>query len=215
MKNQKIIDITMWMGDWTYPGDKPFSIQGPYSAIGEEKEFCYEFSTNSVEGTHIQAPHYVLKNGKRINDFPISYFRRKAIIIDIQGNDKYISHKIVKNAISLKTDETAVILRTEVMDKLVAGKEIKDPLLSIESAKFLKNNGIKMIVTDTTCLDDPLSNDGECPVTKFCCQNNIVLVKQVYNLKVITKRSVIVEAYPLKIKGISGTPCRAVVIEEI
>lgn len=214
MKNQKIIDITMWMGDWTFPGDQPFSIQGPYSAIGEEKEFCYEFSTNSVEGTHIQAPHYVLKNGKKINDFPISYFRRKAIVIDVPETDKYISDKNIKDAIKLKIDETAVILRTGVMDKLIAGKEIKDPLLSIESAKIIKTAGIKMIITDTTCLDDPLSNNGECPVTKFCCKNNIVLVKQVCNLKAITRRSVIIEAYPLKIRGISGTPCRAVVIEE-
>ena len=215
MKNQKIIDITMWMGDWTFPGDQPFSIQGPYSAIGEEKEFCYEFSTNSVEGTHIQAPHYVLKNGKKINDFPISYFRRKAIVIDVSEDDKYISDKNIKDAINLKTDEEAIIFSTGVMDKLIAGKEIKDPLLSIKSAKYIKDAGIKMIVTDTTCLDDPLSNNGECPVTKFCCENEIVLVKQVCNLNEITKRSVIVEAYPLKIKGISGTPCRAVVIEEI
>lgn len=215
MKKQKIIDITMWMGDWTYPGDKPFSIRGPYSAIGEEKEFCYEFSTNSVEGTHIQAPHYVLKNGKKINDFPISYFRRKAIVIDINKDNEYISSQIIKNAINVKTDETAVIFRTGVMDRLIDGENVKDPLLSIEVAKYIKEANIKMIVTDATCLDDPISNNGECPTTQFCCENEIVLVKQVCNLKSITQKSVIIEAYPLKIRGISGTPCRAIVTEEI
>lgn len=215
MKTPKIIDITMWMGDWTYPGDKPFSIQGPYSAIGEEKEFCYEFSTNSVEGTHIQAPHYILKNGKSINEFPLSYFRRRAIIIDIAYPSTLIPSSIIESTMKDITNQDAVIFRTGVMDRLIDGENVKDPLLSLEDAQLLKKSGIKMIVTDTTCLDNPLSNNGDCPTTKFCCQNDIVLVKQVCNLKEISQKSVVVEAYPLKIKEISGTPCRAVVIEEI
>ncbi len=214
MSNEKLIDITMWVGDWTYPGDKPFSIKGPYSALGEDKEFCYNFCTNSVEGTHIQAPHYILKEGKGINEFSISYFRRKALVVDVDISMPYIDTQLIENEIKQIKDETAIIFRTGIMDRLIKGEEVKDVLLKPEDARKLKNTGIKMIVIDTTCLDDPISNGGNCPTTKFCCENDIVLVKQTCNLHEISKKIVVVEAYPLKIKRISGTPCRAVVIEE-
>ena len=35
-------------------------------------------------GTHIQGPHYFLKDEKKINKFPISSFEGKAIVIDIE-----------------------------------------------------------------------------------------------------------------------------------
>lgn len=39
----------MWMGDWVYPGDKPFQIGDPYSAFGEDKEF------RGISGTPVRA----------------------------------------------------------------------------------------------------------------------------------------------------------------
>ncbi len=215
--NTKVIDITMFMGDWTYPGDKPFSIGEPYSAFGPDKEFCYNFSTNSAEGTHIQGPHYFLKNGKKINEFPIEYFRREAVLVDLTDiNDDTIPTHFLKEQLNgEKMVEKAVIFRTGIMGRLINGEKVKDKLLLDDGARFLIGKGVKMVVTDTTCLDDPIANNGDAPITKLLLENNIVLVKQVCNLSQISKKHVVVEAYPLKIRGISGTPCRAVVLEEI
>ncbi|MBL7169436.1 MAG: cyclase family protein [Candidatus Aenigmarchaeota archaeon] len=215
MKKQKTIDITMWMGDFTYPGDEKFKIEGPYSAIGEEKEFCYKISTNSVDGTHIQAPHYMLKNGKKINDFDISYFRREAVLIDLQDIDgNEIPLELLKKELDKENlKNKAVIFRTGVMDKLINGKNGKDKLLPVSGVKYLIDKGVKMIITDTTCLDNPFVTDGVCHTTLLCCKNDVILVKQVCRLNKISKRNVIVEAYPLKIRGISGTPCRVVITE--
>lgn len=212
---QKVIDITMVMGSWTFPGDRQLQLEGPYSAIGEEKEFCYNFGTNSVDGTHIQAPHYILKNGKTVDQFPIESFRKEAVLIDLTNNkgpfmDSGAIHKETEGC-SLKGK--AVIFRTGIMDKLIAGEDAKDLLLKMEDAQFLMDRGITMIVIDTTCLDDFVGSGGEAPVTRFFCEHDVLLVKQVCNLSAISKREVIVEAYPLKINGISGTPCRAVVLE--
>jgi arylformamidase len=212
---EKIIDITMWMGSWTYPGDKPFSIQGPYSAIGEGKEFCYNFCTNSVDGTHIQAPHYMLKDGKRINDFDLSDFRRQAIVVDVKpGEGRFMDSQYFKDQLKGETlTDKALILRSGVMDKLIAGRKVQDILLSPTDAQDFMDQGVKMVVADQTCLDDPSLNDGVCEATGIFCRHDVVLVKQVCNLASITQKRVTIEAYPLKIKGISGTPCRAVVIE--
>jgi kynurenine formamidase len=212
----KIIDITMWMGEWVYPGDKPLQISEPYSALGEEKEFCYNFSTNSVDGTHIQAPHYMLKDGKRVNDFPVEYFHREAVVIDFYDlKDEFIpSDDLRKQLENEELTNKAVIIRTGVMDRLIKGEDIKDKLMHTQDARWLVDKGIKMIVADVTCLDAPLENDGNAPSTRIFCNNDVVLVKQVCNLQSISKHYVTVEAYPLKIHGISGTPVRAVVLEE-
>ena len=211
----KIIDITMWMGDWVYPGDKPLQIGDPYSAFGKNKEFCYNFSTNSADGTHIQSPHYMLKDGKKINEFPIDYFRREAIVVDFYNlQEEFIpSNELRKQLNSENLNNKAVILRTGIMDQLLEGKNVKDKLMHPEDAQYLIDKGIKMIIADVTCLDAPLENKGNAPTTRLFCKHDVVLVKQACNLQAISKRYVIIEAYPLKIRGISGTPVRAIVIE--
>ena len=211
----KIIDITMWMGDWVYPGDKPLQIGDPYSAFGKNKEFCYNFSTNSADGTHIQSPHYMLKDGKKINEFPIDYFRREAIVVDFYNlQEEFIpSNELRKQLDSENLNNKAVILRTGIMDQLLDGKNVKDKLMHPEDAQYLIDKGIKMIIADVTCLDAPLENKGNAPTTRLFCKHDVVLVKQACNLQAISKRYVIIEAYPLKIRGISGTPVRAIVIE--
>ena len=212
----KIIDITMWMGDWVYPGDKPLQVGSPYSALGEDKEFCYNFSTNSVDGTHIQSPHYMLKTGKKINDFPINYFRREAVVIDFYDlKEKFIpSNELRKQLGKENLNNKAVILRTGIMDQLLAGKKVQDKLMHPDDAQYLIDKGVKMVVADVTCLDAPLENNGVAPATRLFCEHDVVLVKQTCNLSAISKHSVIIEAYPLKIRGISGTPIRAIVIED-
>jgi kynurenine formamidase len=214
--NEKIIDVTMWMGSWTYPGDKPLKLVGPYSAIGEDKEFCYNFTTNSVDGTHIQAPHYMLKEGKKVNDFELTNFRRRAIVIDVEpGENRFMdSISLFKQFAGEDLADKAIILRCGVMDKLIEGEDVKDILMKPSDAQYLVDQGVKMIVADQTCLDDPTLNNGSCESTGIFCRHEVILVKQVCNLAAVTKKHVIVEAYPLKIKDISGTPCRAVVIEE-
>lgn len=206
----------MWMGDWVYPGDRALQIGDPYSAFGEDKEFCYNFSTNSADGTHIQSPHYMLKNGKKINEFPINYFQRKVVLVDLLNmQEDYISSQEIRKQLdSENLNDKAVILRTGVMDQLLMGRNKKDKLMYPEDAKYLIDKGVKMIVADVTCLDAPLENDGEAPTTRLFCKHEVVLVKQVCNLNGITKRYVTVEAYPLKIRGISGTPVRAIVVED-
>lgn len=211
----KIIDITMWMGDWVYPGDRPLKIGDPYSAFGEDKEFCYDFSTNSADGTHIQSPHYMLKDGKRINEFPIDYFHRDAVVVDYYDlNERFIPNNDLRERLDKENlVNKAVILRTGIMDQLLSGKDVKDKLMHPQDAQYLVDKGVKMIVVDVTCLDSPLENNGEAPCTNLFCKNDVVLVKQVCNLHAISKKKVIVEAFPLKIRGISGTPVRAIVIE--
>ncbi len=212
----KVIDITMWMGDWVYPGDKPLQIGDPYSAFGKDKEFCYNFSTTSADGTHIQSPHYFLKDGKKINEFPIDYFRREAVVVDLYNlQEKFISSNELRRQLEKENlKNKAVILRTGIMDQLLDSKGVKDKLMHPEDAQYLIDKGVKMIVADVTCLDAPLENSGDAPTTRLFCKHDVVLVKQACNLQAISKHYVIVEAYPLKIRGISGTPVRAVVIED-
>ena len=206
----------MWMGDWVYPGDKPLQIDNPYSAFGKDKEFCYNFSTNSADGTHIQSPHYFLKNGKKINEFPIDYFRREAVVVDFCNlQEEFIpGNELRKQLDKENLNNKAVILRTGIMDQLLEGKNVKDKQMHPEDAQYLINKGIRMIIADVTCLDAPLENNGDAPTTTLFCKHDVVLIKQACNLRAITKRYVIVEAYPLKIRGISGTPIRAVIIED-
>ena len=87
---KKVIDISMEIRDFTFPGDPDCTLKGPFNRVsGENQQFVYDLDISTQSGTHIQGPHYFLKDGKKISDFPLERFMGDAVIIDLhkRGED--------------------------------------------------------------------------------------------------------------------------------
>src|ERR1051326_243426 len=80
-----LIDISLWMDDFTFEGDQPFEVTGPLNWItGSNPEFVYDLKASTQTGTHIQGPHYFLEEGKRIETFPLEAFEGWAHIVEME-----------------------------------------------------------------------------------------------------------------------------------
>ena len=70
-----------------------------------------------------------------------------------------------------------------------------------------------MIGIDSVGLESRVSENYD--VNVYLCSQGIIILECLVNLHSIKKHEVFLEAYPLKIKGVEGTPCRAIVKEYI
>ena len=219
----KIIDISVKLEPkmFTFPGNTPFTAKGPYSAVsGKYREFCYELTMTTQTGTHIQGPHYFLSDGKTIDSYPLDYFEGEIILIDVEGVSR-IDDELLHSRIGNKAIDSGkvIILKTGFMDKVI--KTIQEdqepkidkimqqkPGVSLSGAKFIAGLAPKMLGIDSFGFEIPGSVDFE--VNHYFCQQNILLLEGLVNLN-NEMTGAWLEAFPLPIPGVEGTPCRAIV----
>lgn len=217
MSDYRIIDISIWMDAFVFPGNPEISICGPNNRVtGDNPEYVYDLELCSQSGTHIQGAHYFLENGSRINDYPLSHFEGPAYVLDCDKRGKDITEEELKEQLStVDLKDKILILRTGHMDELLRDQMIiqkKRPGLSLGAARYLcEKKGIKMIAIDSLGVESRLSKNYD--VNVYLCNRGILILECLANLNKIQAREVFLEAYPLKIKGVEGTPCRAIIKE--
>ena len=236
--DHKIIDLShdysketiYWVTAQTFDLDTVFA--------GEtENGFYYtanNFSTAEHGGTHIDAPIHFAKGGLTVDELPLSSLIGKGIKIDIsekalQDRDYLISKE---DLIQWESDHkkqipkgSIVLLETgyskfypdavKYMGTDQRGPEAVEllhfPGLSEEAAIWLtKNRHIKAIGIDTPSIDYGQSKLFKSHVVLM--SNNIPAFENLTNLNELPPESFEVIALPMKIKGGSGAPLRAIAL---
>jgi kynurenine formamidase len=205
----------------------PSIVIAPYSTHAEIREADgYTFSAATLAlamgdhaGTHVDAPrHFDSRAGaKSIDEMPLETFFTEAICLDL-------SHKPLKSDISIGDLEQAVAAAKVVikpkdtvllhMDffRRCYGTEgyLTDfPGLTKESATWLARQGIAMFGVEAVSPGRPGRNNFE--VHHVCRDHGITHMEGLVNLdKLLGKGRFRFIGFPLKIKGGTGSPIRAV-----
>jgi kynurenine formamidase len=148
----------------------------------------------------------------------LSSFEGTAYVIDIKKRGTDVTAEELKEQLdSVDLQDKILILRTGHMAELIRDKVLiqdKRPGLSINAARYLcEDKGIKMIAIDSVGVESRVSKNYD--VNVYLCKQGILILVCVANLDQITKQEVFLEAFPLKIVGVEGTPCRAIIKENI
>ncbi len=219
MNHYRIIDVSQWMDDFQFCGDQAFVVEGPFNrAPGRNPEFVYDFKMCSQSGTHIQGPHYFLESGARIEEFPLAAFEGSALLIDLEkrGVDTTRDDLVAKLGDDSVSDEILVLRTGNMEEIIVAGSidPINRPGLSLEAAAYLAVElGVKMIAIDSIGVESRTTENYE--VNKFLCEKKVLLLEGLVNLGEVKMRRFFLEAFPLKIRGVEGAPCRAIIKEPV
>lgn len=212
MSDYKIIDLSIWMDDFVFPGNPELKVTGPINRVsGTNPEYVYDLKFCSQSGSHIQGAHYFDEVGQRINQYTLEHFEGYAYIIDVSKRGEDITVDDLKKTLkNIDLNDMILLFRTGYMDDLIKNSDnaSKRPGLSIDAAKYLcEEKKIKMIAIDALGVESVSSKNYE--VNVYLTTQNILILECLTNLQLLSGR-VFIEAYPLKIKGIEGTPCRAV-----
>lgn len=179
-----------------YPGDPSPKVETINSF---EKDDVYNLSLFSMcahNGTHVDAPSHFIKDGKTIDQIPIDYFVGECYVYSHKGlvtRDDAI--KIIK-----VSRENSVYERILIKGDCVVAKE---------AAEVFANSNIKLLGNESQSVG-PIDSPME--VHLILLRNNIVLLEGIC-LKNINDGKYFLCAQPLNIKGIEGSPCRAILIK--
>jgi kynurenine formamidase len=215
----KIIDLTQLLNDriTVYPDTVPprFEIS---NSIGKDGYNETMISMLSHTGTHIDAPHHVLRNGKPLDQFTIDKFTGKAMVIPCQ-NERELSLGFLQAFESGIREVDFILFFTGWQDKWNTDAYFEScPIPTNEAAGWLADFRLKGIGIDAFSVDRIVPaivvNEGTLPNHYIFLRKDILLIENLTSLDQLPDGGFIFQCFPLKLENADGSPTRAIAIIE-
>ena len=156
-------------------------------------------------GTHLDAPFHFLADGAGIDALPLERFIGPALVHQVDDADRYITEAHV-NAIPLdgvtrvlfKTRNSALLKRRDYEPNFVA--------FSVDAARALVARGLQLVGLDYLSVAHA---DEQVPVHRAFLDHGVILLEGVDLSEIVPGRYELI-CFPLRLRGLDGAPCRAV-----
>lgn len=193
MKENKYIDLSILLTKDTpvFPGE-PNIIFKKHANIKENTYNEHQITINTHFGTHMDFPYHMIDDGKKSSDFKLENFIGKGKVININNPDL--------NSIE---DEDVFLLYSEHIEKGIDNLFNDVPVLDENLVDFLITKKPKMLL-----LDIPTPDKFPYPIHKKILGNDILIVENVCNMKLLIDKKFKVYAIPLNFEEFDGSPCR-------
>ena len=214
----KIVDLTLEITSdmITFPGyPMPTYIKwSKFETQGYVSEVVF-LSTHA--GTHMDAPFHFNPNGQTIDQVKVNRcICINAILIKIQKNSNQMitSDDIIRNSKYEIKEKDTVVFSTG-WEKQIKEKDNylkNNPGLSKDAAEYLVEKKVNAVAIDCPSID--IGTDSRFIVHKTLLSNQILVVENLCNLYKFKNEKFTLLIAPLKLAGASGSPIRAIGIEE-
>jgi len=215
----RVIDLSQDI----HPGMQLFPAYPHPSFILWTKRENYGFEAEVVmmathTGTHVDAPYHFSPNGVGISEVSLESLMGEAVVLDFsdsQGKELITASQIraaEKNSATIRGGDI-VLLRTGWTRFLGKPEYLSSyPGLSRDAAELFTAIGVKAVGVDSPNPDHP--DDSSYPVHNTLLPNNILVIENLTNLSSIKQPRFRFIGLPLKLRGLSGSPIRAIAVEE-
>jgi arylformamidase len=214
----KIVDLTLEITSdmITFPGypTPTFIKWSKFDTQGYVSEVVL-LSTHT--GTHMDAPFHFNPNGLTIDQVEVNrYICNNSILIKIQknANEMITSDDIARNSKYEIKEKDTVVFSTG-WEKQIKQKDNyirNNPGLSKDGAEYLVEKKVNAIGIDCPSID--IGIDSGLIAHKMLLSNEILVIENLCNLYKFTNGKFTLLVTPLKLAGASGSPIRAIGIEE-
>lgn len=209
----KIIDLTHFISENmpVYPGtDGPKLVPANSYEVNGFKETLITMYTHT--GTHMDPPAHLFAGRTTLDQFPVSQFVGKALVIDC--SDLNEGQRITMDYINRqreKADNAEFILFYSGWEQYWGTEKYFGdyPCIDGEVADYLVNSNKKGVGLDTIGLD-PIADQNLTLHKKLLKQNEIVIIENLMNLHLLKNREFTFCALPLKHVDADGSPIRAI-----
>ena len=207
------IDLTLTISKSipTFP-DSPMPQFISWSSLKEDGYNLELLFLSSHTGTHIDAPYHFIENGKKIHEIPLKRLTGNATLIKLRKNSNepisksdIINHEKVNGKIH---DHSSVFFFTGWQKNLKKYNYFtENPGLTNLAAKYLASKKVNLVGIDSPSID--LGNDDSFSVHHTLAKNDVLIVEILANLNRISTTNFDFVILPLKLKGATGSPVRA------
>lgn len=172
--------------------------------------------------THVDAICHLdpAEDAPSIDQMPLDTFFGPAICLDVSNVSPptYITPADLERALEASGQELrpgdALLLRTGAFERHAGTPEYCSDYTGLDedSANWLDARGVKIFGVDSPSPDNPISRTY--PVHMMCRAKHITHYENLANLDVVTGTRFTFAGFPLRIRGGTGSPVRAVAIVE-
>ena len=183
------------------------------TVYAEYKVNAHKITFSSSSATYVQTSSEMFKEKPTIEQIPLERLILKTSVIKLPKGpgEKITVEELEKTNVEIKEGE-GLIVSTGWEKFWNKENFVKDsPHFTPESMDWVLNKGISLLAGDMTIYDDYYNPTG---LLKNLFSRDVLVVAPLINLDKITKPKVKLIALPLKVKGVSGCPCRVIAIEE-
>ena len=155
-------------------------------------------------GTHVDAPFHFLPDGAGIDSMPLERFMGPALVHQVDA-DRFITEEHVNEIrldgatrVLFKTRNSELLKRREFEPNFVA--------FTVGAARALVSRGVQLVGLDYLSVAHA---DQQVPVHRAFLDHGVVLLEGVDLSEIAPGRYELI-CFPLRLRGLDGAPCRAV-----
>jgi kynurenine formamidase len=212
----RVLDITGTIESpmWSYPEPiTPFTIELISRVDGAPGWEAHRMTLCTISGTYLEASAHLLPGGETIAEVAPERLIRPASIFQLPDCPPGYGITV--------QDLTATGVQPQAGDALLVAtgwdrrwnrpRYVEDsPFLTPEAMHWLVSTAPTIIGGDMPCFDNPADAKG---VNHELFRAGCLILAPLVNLRQAPAGRPMLIALPLKVKGVCGTPCRALLIE--
>lgn len=175
------------------------------------------FMMSDHGGTHMDAPYHFFDDGLTIEDIPLDATMGEAVLIDL--SDKDPNQPVTREMVEFKVKENELVIKKGdiVFFRCWSGGWQEDGYFDCKSldgsvADWVVENKIKAIGLDLPNAD--INENMRRDVHLKLLSRNILIMENIVHLENLTKNRFYFMGTPLNLKGMTGSPIRALAVEE-
>ena len=170
--------------------------------VRESAIFC-----GTHTGTHVDAPSHFLRDGKTIDQVPLSHLMGPCTVIDCTA----IAEKIVSSDLQKYDIARGQIVLFKTKNSLISEVDAFDPTfvyLDASGAQYLANKGVKAVGIDYLGIE----RDQKGHPSHIALMNKNIPIIEGLRLRQVDAGNYFLCCLPLFIMGLESAPARAVLI---
>jgi len=214
----KVIDLTLTVSNKTptFPGSpQPNFI--PWEKIKDGGYNLELLFLSSHTGTHLDAPYHFLEKGAKIHEISLKKLVSEAVLIKSRKKrnetiTKTDIQKFEKKHGKIESFSSVIFLTGWQKNLQKKYYFTKNPGLSASAANYLASKKVSLVGIDSPSID--LGTDSKFSVHQIFAKKGILIVENLANLEKIKSSKFHLVVLPLKLKGATGSPVRAIAFVE-
>jgi len=216
----RVVDLTQDI----HPGMQLFPVFPKPSFVLWTRRETYGFETEAMflvthTGTHVDAPYHFHAGGIRVDQIPPERLLGPGLLLDFsdwpeKGLIGAEDLRRAEGAAGTRIQRGDIVLIRTGWDRYLGSERYASgyPGLSREAAQYLLDCGAAAVGVDSPNPDHP--DAGDFPVHNTLLPREVLIIENLANLGAIGRPRFRFIGLPLKIRGGTGSPIRAVAIVE-
>lgn len=204
------ISLTIAPAMPVWPGDPRVELEQVSSMDAGEHDNVSRLSASVHTGTHVDAPHHFLNDGRTVDLLPLEVLTGRCYVVQLPDDVEAITAEAL-DGMSLPADAARLLFGTRNSHLWARGiTEFQEDFVAVteDGAQWLVDHGIKLAGVDYLSV----APFGESVPTHTVLLKAGVVIVEGLNLSAVPRGFYDLYCLPLKLQGSDGAPARAILI---